>query len=87
MAELTHINEQRQSQNGRCIGESRHKTNRHCLRTHLHAAGDLYPDHRWKNKKGDVLAVAQVAGIMAAKNMGDHPNVPPVITDRRRHSF
>ena len=21
------------------------------------------------------------------KNMGDHPNVPPVITDRRRHSF
>ena len=29
--------------------------------------------------KGDVLAVAQVAGIMAAKkNMGTHPNVSPL---------
>ena len=70
MAEFNAYQRTGQSQNGRCIGESRHKTNRHCLRTHLHAAGDLYPDHRWKNKKGDVLAVAQVAGIMAAKKHG-----------------
>lgn len=33
----------------------------------LYAAGDFCTDHRRQNKKGDVLAVAQVAGVMAAK--------------------
>ena len=37
-------------------------------------------------KKGDVLAVAQVAGIMAAKkNIGYHTNVSSSAFDRHRH--
>ena len=37
-------------------------------------------------KKGDVLAVAQVAGIMAAKaHSGHHPDVPPSSYRRDRH--
>ena len=86
MAELTHINEQAE-QNGRCIGESDTKrigiaSGRICMQPETFT---LITDG--KIKKGDVLAVAQVAGIMAAKKTWEIINVPPVITDRRRHSF
>lgn len=40
-----------------------------------------------KIKKGDVLAVAQVAGVMAAKNMGYDSNVPSFAADWCRYSF
>lgn len=40
-----------------------------------------------KHKKGDVIATAQVAGIMGAKNMGDNPNVPQHPNERNRHEI
>lgn len=88
MAELTHINEQ-----GRAkmvdVSEKADTKRIGIASGHICMQPETFTlITDGKIKKGDVLAVAQVAGIMAAKkNMGDHPNVPPVITDRRRHSF
>ena len=88
MAELTHINEQGRAKmvdvsekaDTKRIGIA---SGRICMQPETFT---LITDG--KIKKGDVLAVAQVAGIMAAKkNMGDHSNVPSVITHRCRHSF
>ena len=88
MAELTHINEQGRAKMVDVSEKADTKRIGIDLRTHLHAAGDLYPDHRWKNKKRRCTGSRTGSwNYGSKKNMGDHPNVPPVITDRRRHSF
>lgn len=88
MAELTHINEQGRAKmvdvsekaDTKRIGVA---SGRICMQPETFA---LITDG--KIKKGDVLAVAQVAGVMAAKKtLGDHSDVPSAAVDRCGYSF
>ena len=98
MGELTHFNEQ-----GRAkmvdVTEKAVTCRRAVAAGEVHMAPEtLQKIKDGTMKKGDVLAVAQVAGIQAAKHsweiipmchpqaqLGDHPHVPPAAPDRHRH--
>ena len=68
MAELTHINEQGRAKMVDVVRKSRYQADRRGFRPDLYAGRETFAlITDGKIKKGDVLAVAQVAGVMAAK--------------------
>ena len=77
MSERTHTDafrRKRPGPDGRCRREGDHRPARGRDRPGRHAAGNDRADPDDRVKKGDLLAVAQVAGIMAAKRT--HELVP-----------
>lgn len=65
--QLTHIDAEGRCPHGRCLRKGRNQTNRHRRRLRCHATRNLAVIESGSAKKGDVLAAARIAGIMAAK--------------------
>ena len=72
MSKLTHLDDDRRGAHGRCLRQGRHRA-RSDRRSDRHPlAGSLRGrDGRATRPKGDVLAAARIAGIMAAKKTAD----------------
>ena len=67
MGQLSHFDEQRRQPHGGCGAKAGHGSFGARQRFGAHAARNARPNPAGANGEGDVLAVARLAGIMAAK--------------------